>query len=447
MAWAKTNWMIVVLVAVAILVLPGLWVFSSMMNAKLRESHQKNVDKAIKPLLQPSVTYSITMPDGRRIEELSVAPTTQTTAWYSKQWQSLKSEMDKVGGAAEAFNKHGHKALVEDLFPKPSPLEDVFKRRRLAELFKQNHAAEGPLLTAINAGGPASTEQLAEMLKDFRKNKEEQFQNERNTQPDPATTQQWQDEALQIRLGQYQLRARQIALYADESSFPALPNIRQEPSLAECWDLQEQYWIHEDILAAIKRANEAGDTGSAESGVSGSVIKRLLSLQAGDVDYDAAQEPAPGAAQPPVPPPMDPGMDGGGGGMPPAGPNFTGNLTGRRGGAEAGNFYDVRKATVRVVADAERLPVFFDALAATNFITVLDVDMTAVDTATDLKGGYYYGTRPVVEATIEVETIWLRSWRVPMMPAGVKNFLHVPEPPPPAPGTEPGMDGQPPANG
>jgi hypothetical protein len=50
----------------------------------------------------------------------------------------------------------------------------------------------------------------------------------------------------------------------------------------------------------------------------------------------------------------------------------------------------------------------------------------------DLERGYYYGPEHVVRATITIESVWLRNWVGPLMPASVKRSLGVPEPTPPA---------------
>ena len=40
--------------------------------------------------------------------------------------------------------------------------------------------------------------------------------------------------------------------------------------------------------------------------------------------------------------------------------------------------------------------------------------------------GYFYGSEPVTEVTLLVETIWLRSWTTPFMPDEVKTSLGIP---------------------
>jgi hypothetical protein len=99
-------------------------------------------------------------------------------------------------------------------------------------------------------------------------------------------------------------------------------------------------------------------------------------------------------------------------------------LPGRISGPGSNNkWYDVRYITIEMVADAARLPAFIDALASINFMTVVDTDLVKVDSAAELREGYFYGDAPVVNATLVIESIWFREWRERWMPVEVKQAL------------------------
>jgi hypothetical protein len=51
------------------------------------------------------------------------------------------------------------------------------------------------------------------------------------------------------------------------------------------------------------------------------------------------------------------------------------------------------------------------------------MDLYRVDPIEELKNGYFYGSDPVVRATIEIETVWLREWRKDLMPTDVRAAL------------------------
>jgi hypothetical protein len=125
--------------------------------------------------------------------------------------------------------------------------------------------------------------------------------------------------------------------------------------------------------------------------------------------------------------------------------------------------YDLRSCNVVAVVSAKGLPQFLDALARTNFMTVLDCDFDAIDPVEDLKAGFYYGNDAVVRVRLRVETAWLREWTKKYMPADFRTEIGIPpdapvDPaaaaapggsptPPPAPGASGGPTPRPPNGG
>ena len=69
-------------------------------------------------------------------------------------------------------------------------------------------------------------------------------------------------------------------------------------------------------------------------------------------------------------------------------------------------------------------------------MTVIDMDLEAVDAYAALKEGYDYGQEHVVKATLTIETIWIHAWIKPWMPATVRTALGVPADPAPAEAAE-----------
>src|SRR5262249_42002919 len=109
-------------------------------------------------------------------------------------------------------------------------------------------------------------------------------------------------------------------------------------------------------------------------------------------------------------------------------------------GGPGNSYYDVRRAKMTVVVSSSRLQEFLEAIPRTNFMTVVDLDLSDVNAWDELKKGYYYGPEHVVKATVGIETVWLRSWMSNYMPSRLKQALKIPEPPPEAaaPGNAPG---------
>ena len=89
--------------------------------------------------------------------------------------------------------------------------------------------------------------------------------------------------------------------------------------------------------------------------------------------------------------------------------------------------YDVRLVDLVIVVDSAKIPEVLDALARQNFMTVIaPVEVRALDLFTAMRDGYYYGTAPVSELTLTVETIWLREWTAQFMPSELKQALGIP---------------------
>jgi hypothetical protein len=122
----------------------------------------------------------------------------------------------------------------------------------------------------------------------------------------------------------------------------------------------------------------------------------------------------------------------------PIAPDFSVAPTGRAGWPAAPNgLFDVRYATIQVIVDVNRLPAVLNAIATTNLMSVIDLDVEAYDRPSDLEEGFYYGPDTLVVATIGIESIWIRSWMVPWMPDGVRTQLGIAPDAPAAPEEEP----------
>ena len=121
--------------------------------------------------------------------------------------------------------------------------------------------------------------------------------------------------------------------------------------------------------------------------------------------------------QNPSPSPFEAGED-----KPPL--DFGASITGRVSGPGRRNrWYDVRTVAIEIVASSARMPQFINALSATNFVAVLDLDLAKVEPLADLREGFDYGDEYVVKASILIETVWLRDWRKQPMPAPVQAAL------------------------
>ncbi len=198
--------------------------------------------------------------------------------------------------------------------------------------------------------------------------------------------------------------AKQTHLYAQTN--PAMPGFpfdipnwalgKGRPSDSDLWEGQMTLWILGDVARAIALTNRVENP---DISVIVAPIKRLLLVNV-----------VPGYAGNAVPPP-----DAGGGTSYPA--HFEFSPTGR----VSTGLYDVRYVNLSMIVDWKRLPVFFDALAQVNFMTVVKMTVTDVDAYDALKDGYVYGSGDPVKIDMLIETIWFRDWTKKLMPAAIQK--------------------------
>lgn len=409
--WLKSNWAILVLGLVAVGALPALWFVSSGMNAKVVDEFQKRIEKDYRDVTSAKVPYGLVTPTGDKILESNVEVNHARTVAYQQLGEALQAQTSVVTKAADELNTdHGkHKPLVDGLFPQPTDIERLLKPKSFAKQLLQ--VARPALLEMIHAGMPPPPTEIAEQLTDLIAAKREQVRQEQGrTELDQAEQEQMTKDLLALRLGRYRRQAAEIQVYADATIFDEIPPdaVDKTASLAQVWDWQERHWIDTDVLQAVAAAN--GDSGG--SGVPGSVIKRIMTLHVDPPPYTV--NGTDGAVEVRA---FDAGVDR-------APTDFHRSITGRISGPGSTNkWYDIRHVTIEMIADSKRLPAFIDALASTNFMTVVDVDLSKPELQDDLRLGFYYGEAPVVRATIVIETILFREWRAPWMPDEVKKAL------------------------
>lgn len=436
----KANWLPISLGAAVVIALPTAWYFStSMRDSKLAEI-KKTLDTDAKELESAKVTYSISplIPGGPKVE-LSHAPNEALTTFFKAerdrqklQAEELYAEAIKLNKGKRALPDGGAQTLVKGLFPEPTELEADIKRAELARAFTE--FAPRNLLQRFRAGPPMDGESLKRELN-------QQMETLLRSKLPPGKTDlsllseadkiEIRAKLVQFRLEKYQQVAAGLSFYADQYVF-RLPQLTegQRPTMAQAYDWQQQYWVMEDILQAIDKANEnAGSTG-----IPGSVVKRLEDLAVAPKFGRDSNAPNPGSAGgtaeggAPAAAGTEVSPDGG---VIPTDP--TRSVTGRISGPGTGNnLYDIRRARLVAVVSAKNATKFIDALSKVNFITVLDADIEAVDPNAELKQGFYYGDEAVVRMTLDLESIWLRDWTKLIMPKDVRAELGVPDLTPPA---------------
>jgi hypothetical protein len=366
---------------------------------------------------------------------------------YGRVVDALKSDADEIYHEAVRFNRKDRTVLLPRLFPDPPWAE---RETLPKDFWGEVQAGYDRLLARLNTGMPPDPADVAVQLE--RRQTQfimDKFAAQSLDQLDDEQRRTVRAELANTRLSRYAQAAGQISFYLDPAIVKLPPQGTRLPTMAELYEWQWQYWIHEDLLQALADANRGSDS------VINAPVKRVLELAVRPEPYvqSAGGAAAAGPAKPPsfgggskpgrraTPGSSDEGAEGeeGDGAAPataaggaPVDPrpevprDYSVSLTGRR----TNPLYDVRLVSVSLIVDPQHLPAVINALAKRNFITVLDMVVEEGDAYADLAQGYFYygGPGTVANVWLELETIWLRSWTREFMPESVRAALGIAPP-------------------
>lgn len=404
--WLKKHWLIVVFGVVAIAALPTALVFAGSMNEGIVKTFGEEVTKAHTSVsgATAKVSYAVPGVDGSKVLEKSAEANQAMIDRYAAIWDQIKTKTGAVSEKGLAFNKSDHKLLTEGLFPKPDELSEKVRRLDFMRAYIEFH---NRILSEARAGMPPEAEGLARDLNDYAQSQKERIKADQGRDPTPEEAAKIAKELQDMRISRYRARAGELGVYASIASFEGVPTDVSDtpPGLVSSWEMQERAWMHHDLLRAITAAS-----GGSAGGVNDAVVKRVLKIAVANSAWNTADgTPAPQA--------FEPGDD-------KAPIDFSRSVTGRVSGPGTKNkWFDVRTAQMDLIVSGQRLPALIDALSATNFISVLDIDLTRVEPLADLREGFAYGDEHVVRASLSVEFILLREWRKEAMPDDVKKAL------------------------
>jgi hypothetical protein len=206
-------------------------------------------------------------------------------------------------------------------------------------------------------------------------------------------------------------KAKSIHCYYGQNSFDVAPLAYQEtaPTPEEMWYAQVGLWIQEDVVKAIADLNRAaaarvssGDACVEDVPVKRLVFTRVLGYQLGE-DKGILYFPAAQTSQL--------GQQGFGG------PSLTGRTCNEQ--------FDVVRFVVSVVVDQREILQLINQISKVNFYQCLNVTYEAVDQQAEMNEGYFYGTDPVVKATLEFEGYMSRDVYEELMPPAVREVLGI----------------------
>lgn len=432
--WVKSNVFIVVFAALMIAALITLPLIASGMNAEIA----KEVDTRARKLneLARLEQTQVSAPGGVAAGESKAAIVNeQLLQAFRANVRVAQEDADLVLARAIEHNRKGRGVLMGNVFPAPPPRDAEVTPRRFYEQVRGAVRADGTriegayerLLREVRAGSPPSVEELRRDIE----RRELQFRTHTLAKDvnDPLTDEEQkelQTALTNLRLLRYAESTSDIAFYASLNSMevPGFDRTKVH-SLAELFEWQWKYWIHEDVLKALYQANRSYPS------VVEAPVKRLIWMGVGGSVAAArgASTPDPGQGMMMGSGGYDDGAQAVSAGGPPdpkaeAPVDFSISLTGR----VSNSLYDVRYVNLELIVDTSKIPEVLDALARWNFMTVIHLKTTPADPYLAAANGYYYGSAPVSLVLMTLETVWFRQWTTPFMPAAVREYLGAAEP-------------------
>ncbi len=468
--WIKAN-PITVLSALLIVVSVGFmgWIKLVKAPAMLRAATQPQQDiSRIKALQGQTLEVPPANADDPAEEISGITVSPPVVEVMGQIFGGLNREADEIEKTIREINVSGRELLVDGLFPDtPADIRFTAKinyGKALQALLGGVAQAEalasetGIQLPYLNAGIPIDSEEIGIFM---GQQQAEALQSRDVETMTDADRKQLQGELRRELMNRLLEHAQRFNIYADprlgdprspNQNFPLevapLATETRSPEPAELWEGQLQLWIFEDLVQAIALANDVANTqdhgtdkdgNQIESSVLTAPVKRLVeaSVVPGYVGLHslggvgtlkaAGQQRRGGSRSASV---TSYG--------PPAGgltnqsretklsDNFHYGPTGRG----SNQLFDVRHARLRVHADYQRLPELFNAISQTNLMTVLDVQVNALDVyGPEVMGQFYvYGAGDIVDVSLIVETIWLRDWTKDLMPDTVQQYVGLIEP-------------------
>ncbi len=447
LGWIKTNIIIVILVILIVVPLPVAWFFSSSMNTTLREERQEEAQRALRDINGAKVTYALpTLTEGEAPIEDNAAPNTIKTQFFQAEREKREAVISRVKERAVEFNSKDRGVLIEGLFPEPASraqgqlLQPRFGRMMVATGGDDYVSEYDKLFRELRIHEPVDTEVLAEQLSARRNTLVNQLApGVSDSEIDEATREQIRQQLVEQRLGTYETHARDTSYYGNPEMLP--PSVPRsapvtEPSLAQCFAWQFDYWIIHDVLSSLVEANDRFDTQGVGGNVIDGVVKRVDSIRfnspvtpgagpSSQEDEFAAGPPTGGDAAARLRAQQEYFEQSRARQGQPTGMSFTagGTITGRD--SEESSLYDVVPVEITLIASYDKLPVLFDAISSYNFMTVLDADIHAVNPWELIESGFYAGNDYVVRVELTIETLWLRSWTKEYMPPSVREQLGI----------------------
>ncbi len=395
-SWVKSNPVAVICLIIIILAAIS---FYWPIQVQSTEFKERMADRAtdlrqIEQYFRTSITVPAEDPDDQP-QQVNIPVKEADIEKLRNLYEDMSDQYTGIFDYAVESNRAGHDPMLPGLFPEPEDAAKPFlARSAYREAFNNPEPEPGSppgLYQLLDTGTPPTEETVQNLLSQI----EESYKN----RTFPPLTSLTDEQTAELRgrqaeklLELYRSRASRIHVYASPEIFQigewSRPGPR--PELFDVWEGQLQLWIQQDLVTAIRIANEIDTDPNAS--VIEQPIKQILAM---GVMPDYIGVPQGGF---PEPVSQDTDQD--------IKDDFTISPTGRR----CCSLYDVRHATLSLIVDSARIPEVVNAVGQVNFMTVINAEVSEVDEYVKLRAGYYFGNVDVIQLDLTIETIWLRKW-------------------------------------
>lgn len=427
MGFIKKRWPMIVALLVILVALPVAWVVSGNLNAGIKQRQENAANSLLTRLDGLKVTYELPAPfEGMEPVTESGMPHREYTEFFREQQQLQNERLAQATTELIEFNSKNRGVLVEGLFPK-EPEDDSeaqLLRLRMQDMLipGDGDSAYERLLQALNATTPPDPASVLDQLNDTRARLfERESAQSGSADMDPEERAAMEQELSAQRVSLYARPAQEHSIYMSLDALPEGSPFQVSPGfprqarsntpnhgLTFLW--QMDLWLAQDLFGFLGQANSRD---GELLPIVDAPIKRVLKIEGRPMKLDRI------SSQGEYPEPIDRGPDPA---MQVFEPRFHASPSGREPNW-LNQLYDIRRVQMSLVVDSARIPEIIDAAAQYNLITVVDLDIQAVNVWSDLERGYYYGPDHVVRLDLELELVYLRAWTAPLMPNVIRQEM------------------------
>lgn len=419
----KKNMVSIICGVIALVAVGALFWPVSGYYAELQEAADARLKEynAISGLLPEKKTRKLPVTDLRgapdATKDLGQFPTASVIAAWTAVTDRIKADSDKIYAMALDMNSKG-RLPVNPAAALPSgtmgQLSEYRRNYNALMDFSTPAARDNSLLGAVKlrAGSPPTAREIE--AEKVRIDKEQAPK--KDTLPEKTFKEMVDDEKNKAQDNLRRKAAEECTIYMQFEGVPLslLPYDKVKITGTTALDntsvfiAQVILWVQQDVLKALASSN------ANAKNVLDSPVKHLISLRINDKILEQ-QYIAAASATPATPPTTAPSQ----------------TLEKRPGSVSqraSNGLYDVIRFNVRLVVDAEKVPLVLQELGKNQFISVNNVKLQAVDSAQMQARGYFYGDKPVVYLDLACEELLFREVTTRYMPESVKKSLGLVDP-------------------